>query len=332
MGQALVLRWLPTIHRRCGPDSQPGATSRSSHGQISNRRSMIKVSGLEKRVSLVWSSAPYLGSSLLSEAPNGAICNVLCFVCLALCYAALFMVILPVADSSRISRIIATCLGVAILIQCCLVTWSLCISKISSWSSNPRDTLAGVEAEGLANQKGRCMMPARDRRLCASPRVPLVSQDSAYHTNKDIFWVLSGVSFTLGAGIIWTAITITHCKRGNTLPLHWTFLYFGGPCVDFQYRGSLLFLNIALQSLLTIGIYCAELQVSLSRDEAIWRTLLSPKGSDDSFSYSSVNQPLGSWQWSDFCCSSQPYTGSMVLSSRSMGLETWSCIHRRSHI
>ena len=36
---------------------------------------------------------------------------------------------------------------------------------------------------------------------------------------------------------------------------------------------------IALQTLITVALHCAELQINISRDEAVWRAALRPEGS-----------------------------------------------------
>ena len=57
---------------------------------------------------------------------------------------------------------------------------------------------------------------------------------------------------------------------------------------------GILIFCVAIQSIITIGLHCAELQVILLRDEAIWRTLSSPRGSKSETTYNSITQPLQS--------------------------------------
>ena len=54
---------------------------------------------------------------------------------------------------------------------------------------------------------------------------------------------------------------------------------------------GILFLCVAIQAFLTVGLHCAELQVILLRDEAIWRSLSSPKGSKPESLYNSIVEP-----------------------------------------
>ncbi|KAK5087466.1 hypothetical protein LTR70_005327 [Exophiala xenobiotica] len=59
---------------------------------------------------------------------------------------------------------------------------------------------------------------------------------------------------------------------------------------------GVLLLYLAIQSIVTIGLHCAELQCQLVRDEATWRTLESPNGQPQPSTYNSVMQPFLSWQ------------------------------------
>lgn len=52
---------------------------------------------------------------------------------------------------------------------------------------------------------------------------------------------------------------------------------------------------IAMQSPITLGLHCAELEVALARDERVWRTLASRNGSLDCGIYNSCTMPLTSW-------------------------------------
>ena len=51
---------------------------------------------------------------------------------------------------------------------------------------------------------------------------------------------------------------------------------------------------VAIQSFLTVGLHCAELQVIMLRDEQVWRTISSASGSKPQSLYNSMTQPLHS--------------------------------------
>jgi hypothetical protein len=62
-----------------------------------------------------------------------------------------------------------------------------------------------------------------------------------------------------------------------------------------SYVLGILVLCVVIQSILTVGLHCAELQVILLRDESIWRSLSSATGSKRESTYNSIIQPLHSF-------------------------------------
>lgn len=59
---------------------------------------------------------------------------------------------------------------------------------------------------------------------------------------------------------------------------------------------GVLLLYLAIQTVVTISMHCAELQVQLARDELVWRKIQSRNGSQMPSLYNSVLQPMEAWQ------------------------------------
>lgn len=102
----------------------------------------------------------------------------------------------------------------------------------------------------------------------------------------------------------WSPITATSDTQDNTaiqwaIPtvwLSWRLTQWGDAMPMWVLLLIVLLFNAAVQSLLTMGLHCAELQVHLARDEVIWRTLQSRQGSMTNPLYISATQPLKVWQ------------------------------------
>ena len=223
-----------------------------------------------------------------------------------------------------ISQATPIALGVAILVQGALATWCLQTSKIPTWSSHPLTTLAAATHQGgIIHRNGRSMMSARMRSLPPTAMAPVSRQESPYAVAPRVFHVLVVTSAVLLILIIWTAIIIPvgrHTSPGGS----WSFIPtsavdYGSNAGDFLPSMTqtvfLLFFSkhldpgvpnyvpesnilgilafcVMIQSCLTVGLHCAELQVIMQRDESIWRTLSSPEGSKSESTYNSVTQPL----------------------------------------
>ena len=225
-----------------------------------------------------------------------------------------------------ISRITPIILGAAILVQYALATWCLQTSKIPTWSSHPLTTLvAATHHGGIVHRKRRSMMSAHMRFLPAGPKTPISRQKSPYAVSKRILHVLLAITVVSIILAIWVAIMIPIGMKSSPGG-SWSFIPtstidFGSNGQDFTKSmtqtvflkfftkvinpsdpayvpetniiGILVFC-VVIQSILTIGLHCAELQIILLRDEAIWRTLSSPRGSKPESLYNSVTQPLQS--------------------------------------
>ncbi len=230
-----------------------------------------------------------------------------------------------------ISRVTPITLGIAILIQCALATWCLSTSKIPTWSSHPLTTLAAATHKGgLVHRRGRAMMSAHMRSLPARPTSPSARQKSLFTVSPRILYVLIAVTIVLITFVIWAVVMIK--LKSDYANRSWAFIptstidsaggtgsystsnmtatiflkFFTTPDHSAQLvdgtlmhvaEGTMLeilFFCVAIQALLTVGLHCAELQVILLRDEAIWRSLSSSKGSKPESLYNSITQPLKS--------------------------------------
>ena len=148
--------------------------------------------------------------------------------------------------------------------------------------------------------------------------------------DKKIHWILVGIGVSLCAFAVWTIVLIAVASRrmaGYGITEDWGFVptstsnpssdnesCFSGehkqtltvflhlwinPCDDYlpeSWYVIVLLFNAVFQSTLTMGLHCAELQVNLTRDEAIWRAMASAEGSIPNSVYNSVTQPLKSWE------------------------------------
>lgn len=237
----------------------------------------------------------------------------------------------PYKDLVSLTRSVPICLGIAILVQCLICCWCLKEAKFPSWSSDPLNTIEIARYAGLKRQEGRAMMSVHDRRLSDGPSRPIAKQRSSRQVSKSVRWILFLVTAVLVGLVIWTVVIIYvgyHYRMGGS----WSFFPTNTPDYEIAYGPgwtykndksqtltvflfffanwaseetlmltewrvlSVLLFKLVIQSALTIGLHCTELQCQLSRDEAIWRTLSSPKGRMPNTTYNSLTQPFKSWQ------------------------------------
>ncbi len=161
------------------------------------------------------------------------------------------------------------------------------------------------------------MMSAHERSQPTMATAPRARQKSPYHVNKGIMWVLLAISVVLGAFIVWTGLIVYYGNdnspngtwdffptaasddfyslKGQTQTVFLKFFSNGGtqPVSEPKMLGCLAF-NVIIQSFLTIGMHCAELQVTLRRDEHVWSSLELPSGSKPQSTYNSITQPVHS--------------------------------------
>lgn len=228
-----------------------------------------------------------------------------------------------IKNNVSLTKVVPTTLGTAILIQCLLSIWCLMTAQIPTWSSNPFTTLKAATHSGLVRRPGRCMMPVHDKDKPTSPTQPRARQFAPYGISGQITTalVVSGVVFV--ALIVWTAVIIPLGHK-NDPGANWDFIPQAATqqSADFTSNTTMtVFLSfftsnaknpsnpayiqeptmagviafcVAIQSFLTIGLHCAELQVTLQRDEALWRSIESDDGSPLGTKYNSIAQPLRS--------------------------------------
>lgn len=267
--------------------------------------------------------------------PNGRLATVAFLLSIALCYASSPLIfVAEVRDDGvslyevyHISKVGPICLGIAILIQCAICTWSLkgsssSSARIPTWSTNPLVTLA------VALEQGSDCNGASENAILTQPterseeaRKPNILQPSANKVNRKVRRVLIATGVGMLAITIWaiivTKIAYSSIEQNGT---NWSFLpstpdpfgneqakdpsafnpyvylYFFAAneedLTEVELLYTLLF-TLAIQSFLTVGLHCAELQVTLLRDEHIWRTIASPTGSDPNLS--TMKSAFKSW-------------------------------------
>jgi hypothetical protein len=265
--------------------------------------------------------------------PHSRTINFVYLLGLALCYAASGTVLVPAPAGDMpyvLTRSGPACIGGALLTLCIICFWSMMATRIPTWSSSPLMVLAAAQMDGLEAREGRCMRSVHDRSLPAEPVHPQKSQRSANAAHHQVRNVLLAMSISLGALLLWFAITwwntcaTSACGRVDSeLPIYWSLFPSNGngemgaavtPYVEVYFftsvpggcngndpecsRDVIIFtqtlFTVALQSFITVGLHCAELQITLSRDEAVWRTVATPGGSDSN--YSTTRAAITSWQ------------------------------------
>lgn len=228
-------------------------------------------------------------------------------------------------------------LGTALLVICFLALWALFNNRsIPTWSSNPIVTCAAVTGlDPNLRREGRCMRSVHDEKDSAPAR-PTLCQGSLYSVHRNVravLWAEYSVLVLLIVGTITVAMTarppayflsqnylvettdswslipeacntpigfvVTNCTtRSATL----NFLSSDRISSSFEERYVLaeIFFMVLVQSVITAGVHCAGLIVTLSRDEAAWRAVTSEKGSNTS--RTSALFALLSWQSLELTC------------------------------
>lgn len=222
------------------------------------------------------------------------------------------------SHDANFSRVGPLSLGFAILIQCALSIWCLQSQTFASWDSSPLTTLAafGLRGDELIAQSGTSeARPSRsDKRR------------SPYASHPRVRLALAIVTVVFLAFMVWTALLIPYGIRNqprgswaffptstngdddedpNTMTIFLKFFKvhnevyenrggtLGPDYVSESNLFGILLLYVVLQSLVTIGLHSAELQVLMLRDEATWQKS-SACGSTSWSSLSSVMAPLRS--------------------------------------
>jgi len=225
----------------------------------------------------------------------------------------------------HVNAIALVTFGVGLLAQAFITTWAFVATDMPTWSSNPLDVVRECmnENEGhrVSHRPGRCMMSVHmaleDRRNCQpiSRQRPMFT---AHHTVRRVFFLLLALP---PLGGLWGGVIYALILRGDVhgvLGRSWAFLpVFTGytdsncrahTCTDgtsilnvgwSAYSGApgtvgSIFLITAFQAVVTLSLHCAELIVNLSRDEAVYRKLIGPKGTNGH--YNSIVAACTSWQ------------------------------------
>ena len=199
-----------------------------------------------------------------------------------------------------------------------LTTWQFFSSKVETWFSSPIETAwASVLARQRVRRGYRCMMSVHESTHPPMPLVPKPRQDPAWSAHAEVrriliyLWILAAlvvawfVSLLIAievisrkckeagdhcnyvdyyqnvyAGSSWSLLPdtggLTSVAKISTLDDAGGQSHTGLP----QAAGfTIVFLLImGFQSVITMGLHCADLLVNMSRDEDTWRTAYSTSG------------------------------------------------------
>ncbi|KAK4179457.1 hypothetical protein QBC36DRAFT_74335 [Triangularia setosa] len=217
-------------------------------------------------------------------------------------------------------------LGSGFLLQAAVTNWALAGTKIPTWSSNPliiANTCMNHDTEHyqVMPRQGRCMMgvhlsdedikaiqPTRKQR-------PMITAHPHVRRVLYLLWALPILSGIWGGGIYGYLL---RGSRNGIFGRSWALLpeflpHTDGNChtkqctdgtsvlnLGWSTSGAAagttggVFLIIAIQSVVTLSLHCAELIVNLARDEGIYRKLIGPRGTNGH--YNSVVEAFTSWQ------------------------------------
>ena len=235
-----------------------------------------------------------------------------------------------VSNFTSFSKATPMALGTAIITLCILSGWSLLTSNVITWSSNPFNTLSAAASKGaILHRDGRSMMSVHDQKGRSAPSRPQSVQKPSMSANTLVPRITFGTTAVLGVLIVWMTIVVIfgiHNENGKSWSIIPTVIMNNGvtgvsgseianqtitvwlqfftaenpgigPSIIHEpmMLGVLLF-TVAVQSIITIGLHCAELQITLLRDEQVWRKMTSKGGSVRLEKYNSLFQPFTSWQ------------------------------------
>ena len=193
-----------------------------------------------------------------------------------------------------------------------LTTWQLRSIMIPSWFSSPIDNAWAALSIGQRSRiDNRCMASVHESNHFTAPMRPKSRQRSAWHTNGEArrvlnyLWILVIGVFGWMIGII-VAVqrTASLCDEHTSADgssytctsfagTSWSLLPDTGGTSSLVQINSILgdsgygldtgfflafILILAFQSVLTMGLHCAELLMNLSRDEDIWRETYTAQG------------------------------------------------------
>lgn len=233
-------------------------------------------------------------------------------------------------SATAISKGASLCLGTSLLLICLICFWSIMTTRFLTWNSNPLTVLAAAQKSGrFVRRLRRCMLSVHQNAMDSEPAKPMRIQRSAYTAHHQVFRVLWALNITTIGLIVWTiAIIMVNLRLGgyhytavSSPHADWSIVpklsgeeYIlnndgtgtsdgGTPSVTVnlfyaEYPELVIFQQILfallIQSFLTIGTHCAELQINIARDESTWRTITSAKGLEAR--RSGLSLVLASWQ------------------------------------
>ncbi|KAJ5688963.1 hypothetical protein N7462_003355 [Penicillium macrosclerotiorum] len=170
-------------------------------------------------------------------------------------------------------------LGVGILIQVCISTYSLLYKgMVLTWSNNLLANATALHQAQGSQVKDSVMLPAiksQDSMLKVAPQI---------WVTRYLMWGLCGIFsiWSLGQGIF------VHL---NDYPMHSKIKWDPSPLRYWKFYGAMwtnfysisdtdnltallgLLVQVILQSFLAFALHCLELLFNLSRDEAVWRNM-----------------------------------------------------------
>jgi len=207
-------------------------------------------------------------------------------------------------------------LGVGLAGNAALTMWQLSTITIPTWSSSPIDIAWASYSIGQRRRvEKRCMISVHESMSNDAPRRPKTLQQSAWSAHREVRRVLIYLWALVIAVLIWFGGLvggISAARRMGFRQDSWISTVFygsswsllpdtrgvtsfaqidtvantpgvpGSPNVTVNegFAGAFI-LIMAFQSMLTMGLHCAELLVTLSRDEDKWRETTSRKGYTD---------------------------------------------------
>lgn len=168
--------------------------------------------------------------------------------------------------------------------------------RILSWSASPLNTALACLHHGLYTRRpGRGMMGVESKGLPSGPQRPQRRQPSMRKPCGATFNIVYFLFFLAFLTIVLAVTIYTLCVHLNRVQ-YYSFFNDGAPGGD---RGEvsttgisvgiqtsyvllpqlLVFLfGLAMQSIITFALHCAELVVNVSRDEGSWRAAAEPAG------------------------------------------------------
>jgi hypothetical protein len=187
--------------------------------------------------------------------------------------------------------------------------------------------MAVQEAGLMRRVPGRCMLGVHNLSDTSIPTRPKERQGSAWAAHREVRIVLVLIWGLVPLGAAWGAIVYIFIQKGENGALpgnNWSLFPtvngfrggtnqaydehatptlnfgWGPPSSEYDYDDGLISLLwtlvfvSGLQIPLTLALHCAELETTLSRDEAVWRRATSRRGCDPT--YDSTCAAATSWQ------------------------------------